>query len=269
MRIGLIQSNPVAGDIAGNFNRMVAALARCAEGQAALAVLPEMWPRSYTDVLDGAEADWAGWLDRWREEVAAAGLHCIGGLPRVAADGTHYNALYLIAPDGSVAARYDKLHMFSLMQEQKRYRPGAEVVVAELLGARVGLAICYDLRFPELYRSLRAQGADLFVTVAQWPAARADHWDVLVRARAVENLAFHVAVNRCGTVGSGDEATAFAGGSAVIGPWGESQWVADATEQVGFCDLNLDAVRERRAGFAAWNDRRFDLPPQPVRGDDS
>jgi predicted amidohydrolase len=261
--VALLQVDPRPGAVEANLAAGFAALGEAAAAGAAVAVLPEMWPRSFVDALaqpDGG-IDWADALGRWRAEHARLGMAGIGGFPRQGADGRWRNSCYAIDRDGTVVDVYDKIHLFSFMDEDKRYAAGDRVVTVDLAGVRFGLAVCYDLRFPELFRALRAAGADAFVVGAQWPSARAEHWDVLCRARAIENLTTMLAVNRTGTVDEGGRSLHFGGGSLAVGPWGERLWTGGDGAEIGLVRLDLAAQRERRASFGAWQDRRLGLGP--------
>src|SRR5690606_41343263 len=131
---------------------------------------------------------------------------------------------------------YDKGHLFAPMGEARHLSPGSRRVVAPLAGWRAGLSICFDLRFPEMYRADALDGAELFLVVSAWPAVRAEAQRVLARARAIENQAFVVLCNRVGTAADG---TRFDGGSVVVAPDGKI--VADAGDAEGVTHATLDA----------------------------
>ncbi len=155
-----------------------------------------------------------------------------------------------VAPDGSVV-RYAKIHPFSYGGEHRVYAAGDRVVTAEIDGVRVTPFVCYDLRFPEPFR-IAAADTDLFVVVANWPDQRREHWRALLRARAIENQAYVIGVNRAGD-GNGLH---YAGDSAAIGPLGETIVEADEREQTLFCDVDPEVVKKLRARFPALEDRR-------------
>jgi predicted amidohydrolase len=208
-----------------------------------------------------------------REEAQAAGIWLLIGSLGVLthdADGRFANRSLLISPDGSVAARYDKIHMFDVnvsatevYRESEGYRPGAKAVVAETSFAKVGMTVCYDVRFPTLYRRL-AQGGAQVITV---PAAfnhitGAAHWETLLRARAIETGCFVLAPAQTGfhpeTNGKGRRTH---GHSLAIAPWGEI--LADAGTQPGvtLVDLDLTEVGKARGRVPSLShDRGFDGP---------
>ena len=185
-------------------------------------------------------------------------------------DGRFANRSFLIAPDGAVAARYDKIHMFDVtLSESERYResdgfrPGDRAVVADTPFARIGLSICYDLRFPQLYRALAGAGAQILTVPAAFAVATGRaHWEVLLRARAIETGAFVLAPAQCGThPATTGRARETWGHSLAVAPWGEV--LADAGDRPGVAliDLDVDRVAEARGRVPSLrHDRDFGAP---------
>jgi predicted amidohydrolase len=182
-------------------------------------------------------------------------------------DGQCANRSILIRPDGSVAATYDKLHMFDVdlptgehIRESASYTPGERAVVAEAAGARLGLTICYDVRFPALYRALALAGAEVLTVPAAFtrPTGQA-HWEVLLRARAIETGSFVIAAAQGGTH---EDGRATWGRTMAVAPWGEVIALADHDEPcVVTADLDLAAVAKARAAIPALaNARAFAGP---------
>ena len=190
-------------------------VARAAGDGARLVALPEMattgftMDGSYATPIDGGDAA------RLAELAAAHDVWLVAGVAARDADGP-FNAAIVADPTGSIVAVYRKQRLFSYGGEHETYVAGDQPVVVDVEGVRIAPFICYDLRFPELFREVAA-GVDAFVLVANWPKPRRAHWDVLTRARAIENQAYFVAVNRTGS-GGGLE---FDGGSVAYDPWGE------------------------------------------------
>jgi deaminated glutathione amidase len=184
-----------------------------------------------------------------------------------------FNSAVLLAPDGSVAATYRKLHLFDIAvvdgpadTESDRVTPGDEAVIAEAAGALLGLTICYDLRFPELYRALALAGANVLCVPAVFTARTGrDHWEPLLRARAIENGAWVIAAAGCGAGGPG--AIAAWGHSMVVDPWGRIVAEAADDETIVRAELDLDLVERTRRQIPVLANRRPDaLPPsRPVR----
>ncbi|MHA1113263.1 MAG: carbon-nitrogen hydrolase family protein [Alphaproteobacteria bacterium] len=185
----------------------------------------------------------------------------VGSLTVSVAPDKVANRGYVIDSDGGIVARYDKIHMFDVdldggesYRESAIYRPGDAAVVADTPWARVGLSICYDLRFPYLYRALAQAGAELLVVPAAFTrqTGRA-HWHLLLRARAVETGCFVIAAAQCGTHATGRETF---GHSLIVAPWGEV--LADGGEEPGVivADIDLDRVVEARAKIPALSHDR-------------
>jgi deaminated glutathione amidase len=176
------------------------------------------------------------------------------------------NRSYLLSPTGEVRAKYDKIHMFDVdlpsgesYRESKNFRPGAQAVLAELPWCRLGMTVCYDLRFPQLYRALAKAGADVLTIPSAFtrPTGRA-HWHALMRARAIETGCYVVAAAQCGEHPGGRKTY---GHSLIVAPWGEI--VAEAGEEPGVivADVDLARVAEaRRQVPSLTHDREFAGP---------
>jgi len=159
-----------------------------------------------------------------------------------------YNTSALIGPEGGIVAAYRKIHLFSFHSREKELlAPGEGVVVAETELGTLGLSICYDLRFPELYRAQVDRGAEVFLVVASWPPARIEHWRLLCRARALENQSFLLGCNAAGS--------RYGGHSLVVSPQGEILMEIADTEEVLEVELDLEEVTRARAEFPTLRDR--------------
>ncbi|MDT3399735.1 carbon-nitrogen family hydrolase [Streptomyces sp. B1866] len=198
-------------------------------------------------------------VERAPDAGSAGGPAALDG----AAGDLLFNTSLLFAPTGELVRSYRKIHRFGFDRgEAALMAAGDEVVTARLPEAVVGLATCYDLRFPELFRLLADAGAELLVLPAGWPARRREHWRLLARARAVENQAYVLA---CGTAGT-HAGVEQAGHSLVVDPWGEVLAEAGADEEVLTVELDLARVATTRAEFPVLRDRRLGLPvPDPAR----
>ena len=208
-------------------------------------------------------------LARQREEARALGVWLLIGSLAIKAgdeDGRFANRSFLISPDGSVVARYDKIHMFDVQidetetyRESAAYRPGTKAVVADTEFAKIGMTICYDMRFPHLYRRLAKAGATIITVPAAFsPVTGKAHWESLLRARAIENGVFILAPAQCGQNGP---ARATHGHSLVVSPWGEV--LADGGEVPGITmvDLDLADVEQSRRRVPSLNhDREIEGP---------
>ena len=200
-------------------------LARAAEVVAAaaadgtrLVVLPEMCTSGFTMDLDFAESLAGESVAALSRMAAQSGVWLLAGVATRDADPAACvarNSALMFTPTGALTSVYHKQRLFAYAAEQRSYVTGDEAVVVDVEGVRVSPFICYDLRFPELFRAV-ASDTDLMVVIASWPAARRTHWDVLLRARAIENQCYVIGVNRSGVGGS----ITYDGGSAAYDPWG-------------------------------------------------
>lgn len=255
MRASLIQIGVEEGESVESRRRRVASLVRDEAG-ADLVVLPELWTTgAFAYELFAAEAEP---LDGPTYEAMAkaasdAGvwLHA-GSIPERDPEGPLYNTSLVFSPDGELAAVYRKIHRFGFDKgEAVLMGAGAELVTVRLPGTTVGVATCYDLRFPELFRGLVDAGAETLVVSAGWPERRRGHWTLLARARAVENQAYVLA---CGTAGT-HAGVPQAGHSIVVDPWGEVLAEAGAGEEVLRVEFDVAKVGETREQFPALKDR--------------
>jgi predicted amidohydrolase len=237
--------------------QQAAELVRAQTG-ADLVVLPELWPQG--GFLYGRWAQQAEHIDGPSVGAIAEAAKSIGAWVHAGSlierdeGGALYNTSVLLAPDGSVAATYRKIHLFGFSEgEPKLLTAGSRVVVVDTDLGQIGLATCYDLRFPELFRQLMEQGAELVVLPAAWPAARVDHWSVLARARAIENQYIVIAGNAAGIQGS----TVMGGRSAVLDARGTVLAEAGDAPEVLDVEIDLADVRDWRERFPVLADRRL------------
>lgn len=233
--------------------KMVAAAARHG---AALVVLPELWSTGYDlqrahEISDPlGEGIYAHLASLAREHgIAVAG----STLARRANHPTNTATVY--GPDGALLAIYDKLHLFGLMHENQFLAAGSTPAVFDAPWGRSALAICYDLRFPELFRAYALQGAGVMIVPAEWPHPRLEHWRTLVQARAIEDQCFMIAVNRVGQ----DPNNTFCGHSLVVDPWGQILVEGGEEAELLFATLDLDLVEVVRTRMSVLRDRRPDL----------
>jgi deaminated glutathione amidase len=267
MRAAAVQLNSTA-DKGRNLEvaeRLVRAAAR--DG-AQLIALPEKWNvlGDSATILAGAETLDGPAIEAAREWARDLGIHLVAGSIAERAEGQEksFNASVLIGPDGDVEARYRKIHMFDVdvggveYRESAHEEPGTDVVAAELAGelegVTVGLTVCYDLRFPELYRILAVSGATVITVPAAFTLETGrDHWEVLLRARAIENQAFVVAPNQ---IGEAPPHYRSYGRSMILDPWGVVLAQAPDEECFIAADLDLEALGRIRAALPSLANRR-------------
>ncbi|MFF3288696.1 carbon-nitrogen family hydrolase [Streptomyces sp. NPDC003023] len=265
MRASLIQIAVDPDESVDSRRRRAAALVR-EQAAAELVVLPELWPVgafAYQQFEQEAESPTGPTFDIMAGAASDAGvwLHA-GSVVEKAADGTLYNTALVISPAGELVAAYRKIHRFGFDKgEAVMMGAGEDLVTVPVPGAlTLGLATCYDLRFPELFRGLVDDGAQALVVPAGWPARRREHWTLLARARAVENQAYVLA---CGTAGT-HAGVEQAGHSIVVDPWGEVLAEAGPGEEVLTVDLDPAKVATTREVFPALKDRRLGLAAPTV-----
>lgn len=267
MRAAVVQINSGADrarnlEVAGDLVRAAAA------ERAEFIVLPEKWSllgdgnalSEGAETLDGeaigAACDWASGL----------GVHLLAGsFTENSGSGLPTNTSVLISPAGQIVASYRKIHMFDVeaggitYRESEQEQAGETITVADLGDQRLGMTVCYDLRFPELYRALLDLGATLYTVPSAFTSATGeDHWEVLLRARAIENQAFVLAANQVGTAAPSYDSW---GHSMIVGPWGEILAEIEYGEGFACADLDFGRQAEIRSKLPAVCHRR----PQPFK----
>lgn len=223
----------------------------------ALVLLPELGDTGFSfaldRIVDDATLPWA------REVARRRGIFLQVGYAERGPEGLGRNCAAIVAPDGAVRGVYRKVHPFSFGRESEHYAGGAELLLADLdeggQGAKVAPAICYDLRFPELFRHAALAGAEVLALGANWPETRQAHWRALLIARAIENQAFALGANRTGR----DPHLGYCGGSIIVDPMGRVLAEAEAETAVLQATLDLDGLRAWRATFPALRDIRRGL----------
>jgi predicted amidohydrolase len=262
-----------AGDRDGNVERAVAAIERAADDGSDLVILPEVFTVGYfafdtyartAEPLDGPTATRLGDVAATQECAVLAGTFVedlaatAEGVPDADPPATegYANTAVLFDRSGTRRAVYRKHHLFGYdSAEAELLTPGASLGVAELDGLTVGMTTCYDLRFPELYRRLADRGVDLVAVPSAWPYPRVEHWQLLPRARAVENLCYVAAAN-----GSADfEEAALVGRSTIYDPWGTPLASSGEEPALVTAEVDPERVRSVREEFPAMRDRREDL----------
>ncbi len=264
MKIAAAQLDCRVGDVAANVDAIVARVTAAADAGCDLVVLPEMADTGYDmDAIRRCAAVWDG-PDDGRSPCAVLcraarerGVAVICGLSEREGDSV-YNAVAAIDSSGRLVGRYRKAHLFSYAPvcEDKHLSRGDEATVINLCGFRVGIMVCYDLRFPEWARLYALRGAEVLVVPAAWPFPRIEHWKLLTSCRAVENQVFVAAANRVGSDGCG----VFCGSSRVLDPFGTILASAPETDE---CMIIARLGRERldkvRSSMRVFADRRPDL----------
>jgi len=262
VRIALAQIAATA-DPAENLDLVADGTQRAAAAGADLVVFPEATMCAFGHPLGPIAEPLSGpWAQRVREIAAGAGLAVVVGMFTPAGDGRVYNTL--LATGGGVEASYDKIHLFDAFgfAESRTVAAGTKPVSIVVGGATVGLATCYDLRFPGLFQTLAGSGATVVVVPASWGAGpgKREQWDLLVRARALDSTAYVAACDQADPTTVGREAgkaPTGIGASAVVGPLGGIQAQLGAEPDLLVADLDLEAVDAARATVPVLANRRF------------
>ena len=254
--ISLGQMRIKLGRVEENLETVEQMIAEAAQRDSQLILLPELWSTGYdlenaTDYADPLEAGMFAQIS----QLAAKHQIAVFGSILERKNGKVMNCASYHSADGDLAGVYRKIHLFRLFDEHKWLGEGDQTVALDLPWGTTGLAICYDLRFPELFRRYAvAQGAKLILLCAEWPLIRVSHWRSLLIARAIENQCFVAATNACGETGGTD----FGGHSMIIDPWGEVIAEADETERLLTATIDLSEVDRVRQTIPVFEDRRPD-----------
>ncbi len=262
MRVALLQLDLAWQDARTNRAEIQRRLAEFSPAPGSFVLAPEMADTGFVSaVVHDAAKDGPEFAGAVAARHRCWYLH--GGTER-GPDGHGRNALFVADPAGGHRGTYWKIHPFGFGDETRGFRGGDRILVLHTGDAVISTMICYDLRFPEVWRLAALAGAEVFFVAANWPAPRAEHWRALCKARAIENQAFVVACNRVGR----DPNVAYSGGSLVVSPQGEVIAEGGSDASCLGAELDLGALREWRERFPALRDlrRRFlgRLPCAPI-----
>ena len=246
--LGYLQFDVHTGDVGANLDQVKNGLANLSPEGPGFVILPELWAAGFDYPALAEQAAQTGELLLELQKLADRYQVCLAGsLPESAksAQGEFfYNTLYVVGPQG-VMGMYRKQNMFAPLAEDRYFTPGSSPCPMQTDSGPVAGLICYDLRFPELARHQVKHGAKLLLISAQWPAVRIDHWQALLKARAIENQIYIAACNRCGTSGN----TKFGGHSMIVGPDGQVLSLAAEKEETGGLRIDPGLVTEIRSRF--------------------
>ena len=251
--ISLGQMDVVLGRPAVNLAQVQQWAAEAARQGSDVLVLPELWSTGYdlSNAADYATAVTTGVFAEMANLSKEHGIHILGSCLSLLGEGRYGNTAVLFNPAGELLGMYSKVHLFQLMDEHQYLTPGNGRCLVQTDWGESGLAICYDLRFPELFRAYALDGAKIVFLPSEWPYPRLAHWQTLLRARAIENQMYIVACNRVGTT----EGTTFLGHSCIIDPWGEIVVEAGDTPALLTAAIDLEKVSEIRARIPVFADR--------------
>jgi len=253
MNIAAIQLDSVWEDPRANFAKVERLLSASPPPHGSLVVLPEMFATGFSlDLSKTAHGDSRGTEDFLRTVAMRHRSTVLGGVINPGSNGLGRNESVTFAADGTLLARYVKQRPFSGAGESEIHEAGREAILFRLGEFTVAPFVCYDLRFPELFRETARRGADLFTVIAAWPVKRIEHWLTLLKARAIENQAFVIGVNRTGREPRFD----YCGRSVVVNPHGEIVADAGSGETILTASISHAEVASWRAEFPALRDMK-------------
>jgi omega-amidase len=221
-----------------------------------LILLPELWASGFDLPNCGKYASQLheGWF-AWMRDAAVECQIAVGGSLIEEDQGKFYNTFVFIDSDGNTLGSYRKIHLFQPLGEKDYFTPGNELVSFDFGPTRIGLAICYDLRFPELFRAYAASGVELILLTAEWPEKRIGQWSLLLQARAIENQCYISGVNKTGL----SQGFPLGGSSVVVGPMGNNIAQGSNNDELVITEIDLDKVSRIRSWMPVLKDRRADL----------
>jgi omega-amidase len=257
LTVTIVQSELVWEDPAANlelFDRQLAGLA----GKTDLVVLPEMFSTGFSMTPEKVARPMDSEAVHWLQKTAAAlDAHLVGSL-MIVDGGRYFNRLTWAGPDGDLHT-CDKRHLFRMLGEENVYTGGQALLTVTVNGWKIRPFVCYDLRFPAWSRNL-GNAYDAAIFVANWPAKRAEHWKVLLKARAIENQSYVIGVNRVGTDGNG---LTYSGDSTVIDPLGNTLFAIHNEPALRTVTLPREILENWRRDFPAWMDADHDVVNLP------
>ncbi|TPV92686.1 MAG: carbon-nitrogen family hydrolase [Myxococcales bacterium FL481] len=259
MKVSALQYDIIWEDPATNFRRLIPWIDAAAGAGTRLLVLPEMFACGFsmnTQVI--AEPVGGPTTEFLHDQARRTGMWIGGSLPERDDEATRPRNTFVVASPNGDLVRYHKIHPFSAAREDRHYEAGTAFQTVNIDGLRVTLFVCYDLRFADEFWQT-GPSTDCFVVVANWPDRRRHHWQTLLRARAIENQAYVVGVNRVGEASGLD----YAGDTAIIDCWGHVLAEASIAETLVMAEVSADEVARARETFPFLADRRTARPVVP------
>ena len=254
--ISLAQISIVIGKPEVNLAKAESYINEAVQNKSQIILLPELWTSGYD--LDRCDryVDINLNILNYLQNIANLQRIAIGGSYIIKLGQSYVNSFILVQPDMIKPVVYNKVHLFRLLHEDQHFQPGDALGIANFDWGTVGLTICYDLRFPELFRAYRSQNVSCIFIVAQWGIKRTVHWQTLLKARAIENQFFVAAVDGVGAI----HENYLAGNSAVISPWGDTLVEANSNEEILLTtELDLSSIEDAHKRLPSHEDYRGDL----------
>lgn len=257
MKIAIIQMDIDFNSPEENRKKVLSMVEKACEDKPDVILLPEMWNTSFNfeSIEERADNEGQPTLGLLMQMAAAHDVNIIAGSIADKIDGSIFNRSYVINREGKKIFSYDKIHQVHHAKEDVYMKAGNIAEVFEIDGVKCGIIICYDLRFPELCRALALKGAKVIFAPVQWFETRAGHYEILSKARALENQVYFVTANRVGK----EFKAVFCGKSKVIDPWAEVVGELDNEEGILYCEIDLDLIDRVRNKVTCYQDRRPDV----------
>lgn len=249
MKIALIQFSPIWEEKETNMEVIERIIGNLEVGTSII-IFPEMTLTGFTMNVaeNGEEIDGIG-IKYFMNMASKLKIDVFAGVIEKA-DLKFFNSLFHFDSKGFIKAVYRKIHPFTLAEENKHLERGKKIVSTNYNNHKIGLSICYDLRFPELYRFYAKENAEILINIANWPNKRIEHWKTLLKARAIENQCYMIGVNRIGS----DPYQEYNGCSAVIDPMGKEVILVDNDNKILYANIDFSFVNEVREKFGFLND---------------
>ena len=245
MKISILQFKPIFGDILNNFKVVTKLIEKIAPTYSDVVLLPELWstgfyPEPLQKYSDHNGRETSNFLSTIAKKY---NINIIGGTVIVDEDNKFYNRCFIFDRNGKNIAVYDKIHLFSMSKENGVFTAGRQIPIFNIDGIKSSISVCYDLRFPELFRKIALNDVSIIFLPAAWSLKRLEHWQILTRARAIENQIFIAAANS-------------AGHSAIIDPFGNILGETGIGEEILTVDINLNIITEIRGMMNILSDYR-------------
>ena len=258
MKVSCVQMDMAFGSVDENYAKAESLIREAAKKDVDVIVLPETWNTGFSP-KENTEKNCDKNGERTKRVIGGLAkelkVNIVSGSIANLKGDKIYNTAYVFDRFGNCIAEYDKTHLFSPMGEDKFFEKGKNICKFTLDGKSCGIIICYDIRFPELTRSMAVNGLDCLFVVCQWPSVRIPHLTTLVKARAIENQMFTVCCNSCGKAGD----TIYGGSSLMVDPWGVELVSAGEKEEIIKAQLDFGIIENIRNNINVFKDRRVDL----------
>lgn len=254
----VVQNSAIIGNKNATFRNVDMLLQKYSELKPDIIVFPEVWSNGWvcSDFVNSSEyIDDSETIAFLRNVALDFRALVVGGSFIQKVDVGFKNTCPIISSNGKLVTTYDKMHLFSHKgsEENKYIQAGSKLKIVNYRGVKIGLSICYDIRFPELYRRYSSLGVDILINMAAWSSTKPEHWNVMHRARAIENQSFMIVANQTGKIKNNDYNLGY---SMVINPWGDVISTLESEEGCLYTEINTDEVSKLRQDFPLLYDRR-------------